>query len=435
MAETVVILGAGATKACKGPLTNEILPEVFLNKADFPNAASLTQLEQFLQQNFHVAAGAPPQDYPGLPLLMSLIDTAIERRQAFHPGWDVDAVTQLRHAMELAIFDLLEYRLEKAPTNNHYQMLSQIYPVPQEPRIISMNYDVIIDAAVMFYAESRPPQATGAAARWRFPDYGCDISTDLYRNHPERFGTLLKLHGSLNWLYCPTCHRLEIGASEARPFVKALTSLVGAGHKLESFYLGTGSKCQTCGTELQALLIAPSHLKNYRNPHLTNLWYRAERLLRSANRAVFVGYSLPDDDVEVVYLLKRGLAHLSPADITVVEFDATNPDITLGAHPVGRRYRSLFGDGIAWSARGLDSWLRSSQVAANKSAVAKKAAEIRWAKHRARVRSARKARAARQNAKLGDGPKGRRRRKSKTKHEQISSNSKRTARRRTRDHI
>jgi hypothetical protein len=338
MAETVVILGAGATKACKGPLTNEILPEVFLNKADFPNAASLTQLEQFLQQNFHVATGAPPQDYPGLPLLMSLIDTAIERRQAFHPAWDVDAVTQLRHATELVIFDLLEYRL-------------------------------------------------------------------------------------------------EIGASEARPFVKALTSLVGAGHKLESFYLGTGSKCQTCGTELRALLIAPSHLKNYRNPHLTNVWYRAERLLRSANRAVFVGYSLPDDDVEVVYLLKRGLAHLSPADITVVEFDATNPDITLGAHPVGRRYRSLFGDGIAWSARGLDSWLRSSQVAAKKSAVAKKAAEIRWAKHRARVRSARKARAARQNAKLGGGPKGRRRRKSNTKHEQISSNSKRTARRRIHDHI
>ncbi len=67
MAETVVILGAGATKACKGPLTNEILPEVFLNKADFPNAASLTQLEQFLQQNFHVATGAPPAGLSGAP--------------------------------------------------------------------------------------------------------------------------------------------------------------------------------------------------------------------------------------------------------------------------------------------------------------------------------------------------------------------------------
>jgi hypothetical protein len=156
-----------------------------------------------------------------------------------------------------------------------------------------MNYDVIVDAAIMFYGESRAEPAS-AHAEWKFPDYGCDISTDVYLNHPQRFGTLLKLHGSLTWLYCGTCHRLEIGASEARPFVKALKSLVGAGHKLESFYLGAGSKCQTCGTQLRALLIAPSHLKNYRNPHLANVWYRAEQLLRTANRAVL--HVLSDTD-------------------------------------------------------------------------------------------------------------------------------------------
>jgi hypothetical protein len=361
MSETVVVLGAGATKACRGPLTNEILREVFLNKTDFPNAARLAELERFLQQSFHVTTGAPVEEYPGLPLLMSLIDTAIERRQPFHPAWDLDAVTRLRHAVELAIFDLLEYRLEKAPTNNHFALLSQIYPVPQEPRIISMNYDVIIDAAVMFFGQGRQDASAGAAD-WMFPDYGCDISTDVYRNHPDRFGTLLKLHGSLNWLYCGTCHRLEIGASEARLYVKALTSLVGAGQRLESFYLGAGSQCATCGTELRALLVTPSHLKNYQNPHLASVWYRAERLLRTASRAVFVGYSLPDDDVEVIYLLKRGLAHLHPADITVVEFDKDNPNISMKDHPAGRRYRSLFGDGILWSARGLDGWLAAASV-------------------------------------------------------------------------
>jgi len=236
-------------------------------------------------------------------------------------------------------------------------MLRHLYPEPQEPRVISMNYDVLADAAIMFYGQGRVPP--GAAREWKFPDYGCDISTDVYRNHLERFGTLLKLHGSLSWLYCGTCHRLEIGASEARPYVKALESLVGAGHGLESFYRGAGSKCQTCGTDLRALLIAPSHLKDYRNPHVANVWYRAERLLRTAGRAVFVGYSLPEDDVEVVYLLKRGLSHLSPADITVVEFDEKNPGIALKDHPVGRRYRSLFGDQIVWSAHGLDGWLKT----------------------------------------------------------------------------
>ena len=356
MPSTVVVLGAGATKACAGPLTNEILPELFLNKADFPNASALVELEQFLAQNFHVGPGAAKEDYPGLPLLMSLIDMAVGRRQAFHPDWDLDRITRLRHSVELGIFDLLEWRLQKAPTNNHYGLLSVLFPAPDEPRVISLNYDLIIDAAMMFYGEA------GAlpTSLDRFPDYGCDISTEVYRRTAGRFGTLLKLHGSLNWLYCGTCQRLDIGASASRLYLKALTKLIGSGHRLEDFYDGSTRGCAGCGTALHALLVAPSHLKNYGNPHLTQVWYRAEQLLREADRAVFVGYSLPDDDVEVVYLLKRGLAHLQPAQVTVVEYDAANPGISARDHPVGRRYRCLFGEDIAWCARGLDAWLASA---------------------------------------------------------------------------
>jgi hypothetical protein len=54
----------------------------------------------------------------------------------------------VRLAIELAISYLLEYRLERAPTNNHYQMLSYLHPAPQEPRVNSMNYDVIHEASM-----------------------------------------------------------------------------------------------------------------------------------------------------------------------------------------------------------------------------------------------------------------------------------------------
>src|SRR5438034_10557162 len=126
MAGTVIVLGAGATKACAGPLTDEILREVFANRVDFPNTHKLDELEQFLAEHFHVSPGAPKEDYPGLPLLMSLIDMAIDRRQAFHPAWNLDRVTRLRHAMELAIFDLLEWRLMRAQTKNHYDLLQKL---------------------------------------------------------------------------------------------------------------------------------------------------------------------------------------------------------------------------------------------------------------------------------------------------------------------
>lgn len=74
-----------------------------------------------------------------------------------------------------------------------------------------------------------------------------------------------------------------------------------------------------------------------------------------ADRAIFIGCNLPDDDVEVVFLVKRRLAHLTLDRVTVVEHDMTLPP--LAGHTVGRRDRTLFGDGVDWHPEGLDNWL------------------------------------------------------------------------------
>ncbi|HYC57785.1 MAG TPA: hypothetical protein VEL28_22860 [Candidatus Binatia bacterium] len=61
-----------------------------------------------------------------------------------------------------------------------------------------------------------------------------------------------------------------------------------------------GAIAEEVGAGFDGLVVAPSHLKDYRNPHLSLVWYEAQRMLRQATKVVFVGYSLPDDDVEVV---------------------------------------------------------------------------------------------------------------------------------------
>lgn len=285
---TVVFLGAGATKACGGPLTNEILPNI-LKSQNVPApgpapdpAGRLDPLKEFLTKQFHVTAASPAEHYPSLPLLMSLIDTALDRRQTFHPDWNHLQISELREAIELGIFEHLEERLFKAPTNNHWELLQTLYDAREEPTVISTNYDVIADTALMAVSETRTPG--------RFPDYGCQISNDFYRNERARFGTLLKLHGSLNWLHCMTCHRLELGASEARKYLKVLQRVIG--RSLEQSYTPEGNSCVTCKTKLRPLLIAPTHLKNYRNPHVAQVWYEAERVLRDAGRVIFIGYKL-----------------------------------------------------------------------------------------------------------------------------------------------
>jgi NAD-dependent SIR2 family protein deacetylase len=353
MAGTVVFLGAGATKSCGGPLTREILPSILRRlPTEYGRAPINTErielIDTFLEHHFHVSRVSPDEHYPGLPLVMSLIDTALDRRQALGVDWHPERLVHVREALEFAIFDQLEEQLHKAPMNNHWQLMGQLSQRAAEPQVISTNYDVIADTALMAASEQSHPEG-------RLPDYGCQLSNEFYRREPQRFGVLLKLHGSLNWLYCRTCGRLELGASESQKYLKVLGRIV---ERLESAYSADGQPCPSCGEKLRPLLIAPTHLKNYRNPHVAQVWYEAERILRAADRVIFAGYSLPDDDVEVVYLLKRSLGRLDGSCITVVEHDK-NPMIDLQANEVGRRYRALFGSKIRWWAGGFDGWLNA----------------------------------------------------------------------------
>ncbi len=83
--------------------------------------------------------------------------------------------------------------------------------------------------------------------------------------------------------------------------LKILGSVVGR-RSLKQSYTADGRDCRVRHTQtnLRPLLIAPSHRKDYRNPHAARVWREAERVLRGADRAIFVGYNLPEDDVEVI---------------------------------------------------------------------------------------------------------------------------------------
>lgn len=70
-----------------------------------------------------------------------------------------------------------------------------------------------------------------------------------------------------------------------------------------------------------------------------------------------MGHSLPESDVEVLYLLKRSCPQrqVPGTGVTVVEHDLSRS--ALSAHPVGQRYEALFGGGVDWHPEGLDAWL------------------------------------------------------------------------------
>jgi len=346
LGNTVVVFGAGATKACGGPLTNEILPDALALKRQLERGRYIALVERFLTENFNLprAATRRAEHFPPLPLVLSLVDTALDRGDALGSAWPSDRLRTVRDGLEYLVFALLEHRLKTI--GPHYRLfLEGLYARrPENVTIISLNYDIIADNTLARLGERQ--QA--------LPDYRCDIATPAYRQAP-RFGCLLKVHGSLNWLYCPNCHRLDLGVAPSGRTVKVRGQL----YNLDSEYGRRGSPCSECETLLRPVLITPTHLKDYRNPHIARVWYEAARALREAKRAIFIGYSMPEDDVEVIYLFKRGLAHLDAEQITVVEY-AGDQKVRLDAHPVGLRYRALFGNGIDWHSTGFEAWIHDA---------------------------------------------------------------------------
>jgi hypothetical protein len=190
---------------------------------------------------------------------------AIDRGDSFGRRWSLSRLRQVRDGLEFAVFALLGERLQRFKP--HYSsFLDKLYAPGAESvenvTLISLNYGILVDNALPRVAEQRNLPA--------LPNYGCDIATDTYQQ-VDKFGTLLKLHGSLNWLYCPSCYRLDRGVAESgRGTVKVLDQLYVERFELERQYADRtrGSPCVDCQTSVLPVLITPTHLKDYRNSHI-----------------------------------------------------------------------------------------------------------------------------------------------------------------------
>lgn len=360
----VVFLGAGATVACGGPSTHEILPWAFelARKDNIVGRNELTKaVHRFLEDNFNLpqSGASVPADYPPLPLLLSLIDTALEKERndpaggagRFREPWSGEQLQTVRIGLEYLTFCVLEKTLDWTLThtdasrqNPHLHLLAELRRRNQRSTLISLNYDIIADNSLRTSDGS-------------LPDYRCKIETRLYqeaRQQLARGTTLLKLHGSTNWIYCPRCEHLHVAiADDGKWLIKATQELYQEA-EFQSRYTSGGAPCPACQTALRPIMITPTQRKDYENPHVATVWQCAAEALRVAKHVYIIGYSLPPEDVDVIYLLK-GNIHLPPDRIHVVDWDPRRR--SLREHPAGKGYRTLFGDGIDWHPEGFSAYV------------------------------------------------------------------------------
>jgi hypothetical protein len=309
--DTAIFLGAGASKAEGAPLQGELFRDYFSSPAFKKSHADMDrELATFFQEMFHIDVDHDDLDkvaFPTFEEVLGLTDLAILRKEAFR-HFDIENRAansgRLRFIAQYLVFlvaKVLDDKLRKKPAA-HRGLVVALRKAGQLQNtvFVSTNYDILIDNAL---TEERDEGS--------HLDYGVDFRNfdrpyDWSRPRLDGSVRLFKPHGSLNWLFCPTCNELEITPKEKGVVTRLISDFAD-------------KICPDCESVYAPLIVPPTFYKDMNNTFLSTIWNRTDIALRKVNHIVFCGYSFPDADIHIKYLLKRAQTNRdTPVRFTVV---------------------------------------------------------------------------------------------------------------------
>ncbi len=339
MADTAIFLGAGASKAEGAPLQGELFKQYFSSPL-YSGKRSLRnrELTAFFQEMFGIDVKRKDltnDSFPTFEEVLGLTDLAIMRKEAFR-NFDIENRAtnsgRLRFIAQYLVFlvaEVLDAKLRNR-ARIHRQLVNALRTGGELKKtvFVSTNYDILIDNALTEEYEHVDL------------DYGVDFRNfdwpnDWRRPRLGRNVLLCKPHGSLNWLFCPTCNELEITPKEK-----------GVVTRLISEY--ADKKCSECDSIFSPMIVPPTFYKDLNNVFLSSIWNRTDVALRKVKHIIFCGYSFPDADIHIKYLLKRAQTNRDgPLAVTVINNHVgKDPEL---AEQEKKRYRRFLGEHVDYT--------------------------------------------------------------------------------------
>lgn len=299
---TVFIFGAGASKGAGIPLADEILPKILEYSELLKDHAM--RVKDFLR-DLGWSYKDRKDHLPTFEEVLSFLDLAIANGEVFSKSFQKPKLEEIRNSFIYCLESLIESERNKNEINtSDYKDLVSLFCPNELPyaTFITLNYDTLLDEALIG-ARSVAGHDEYTGANYRLVTHSSRFSLfsddkNLFEHfklydfaHSKSPVDLLKLHGSINWGFCPRC-RMMVGPYKGASSIDLV---------------GVEKKCPDHGIPLQTLIVPPSWSKNYRVHSIQSVWEMARLKLLEAERLIFIGYSLPEADQEVRYLLKVGL--------------------------------------------------------------------------------------------------------------------------------
>lgn len=340
----IFIVGGGFSYYAGLPLTSKFT-EALVSTQDLDvglSGALVRHLGNFIKATFGHTLETPAS-WPPLEDLFTCIDLAANSGHHLGNSFSAAKLRTVRRCLIARIIRMLANLHERAgkKKNEEWQRLKQLLTSVEyeSSAFVSMNWDEVIEGRFQVIHSQHGDV-----------DYGCDairvrLSPDKRRVIlDENKGPCLrivKIHGSVNWLYCDNCQRVFwFFPGQGRKISERLLS--SAEQRMIASERKSRVRQWTCPfcprVRLSTRLATFSYRKALDFPMFQKSWFTAEDLLRHADTWAFIGYSLPAADYEFKYLLKRvQLSRKTPPRIVLVAGGE-------GAQATYRNYQAFFGE-------------------------------------------------------------------------------------------
>ncbi len=293
--KTAIFLGAGASAAEGAPIQTNLFKDYFKlikTRDSFATPEHERELATFFALMFDIDVDNGNLDnalFPTFEEALGVLDLADLKNESFKDFPNINFASNsgrikfLRLYLVYLMADIIDNSL-RTSKNIHRKLVRKLNSNGdlENTIFLTTNYDILCDNAILDLYPNKKV------------DYGVDFVN--YREgtfvRPDLDSIkLLKLHGSLNWLYCPTCNNLRI-----TPYEKGVYTLMVD---------PASSYCQKCETVYSPIIVPPTFYKDLSKVFLSQVWNRAENELLEVEHLIFCGYSFPDADIHIKYLIKR----------------------------------------------------------------------------------------------------------------------------------
>lgn len=327
--EHLFVVGAGFSAHAGLPLASAFTDHL-LSKArisSVTDAALIEVIRQFVTDVFNTDLSADPIKWPVVEDVFTSIDLAANTGHNLGRSYSPSMLRTVRRALIVRLIRMLRlsYLRGKSNGGTDWNNLAKFFEGidVEQSSFLSMNWDTVIEDGLAESQSIRNIDYGNSAFSARF---GSSKLKRVLFKPTVRKATILKPHGSVNWLYCDCCSRLFwFNTSSTREIAQHLfgpddltkvKALIGKAMP----DVRSDIHCPACEADALGTRFATfSYRKALDFPMHSATWKEAERKLRTAHTWTFIGYSLPAADYEFKFMLKRvQLSRPKPPEVIVI---------------------------------------------------------------------------------------------------------------------